>query len=122
MANSFCAMKPIIRLTASPQAKELSWRAVFGSSTITYCNAAMRKRTSYSPVCSRAAMTWGLLSEQFDPLTGRMLGNFPQAFSHVGLITPSPPDPRLNLNLAGGPAEERAVLQTQPVAFSPAAM
>src|ERR1044072_1130329 len=28
----------------------------------------------------------GLLGEEFDPATSRMLGNFPQAFSHVGLI------------------------------------
>jgi GH15 family glucan-1,4-alpha-glucosidase len=28
----------------------------------------------------------GLLSEQYDPEAARMLGNFPQAFSHVGLI------------------------------------
>jgi len=28
----------------------------------------------------------GLLSEQYDPGARRMLGNFPQAFSHVGLI------------------------------------
>ena len=28
----------------------------------------------------------GLLSEQYDPRAKRMLGNFPQAFSHVGLV------------------------------------
>jgi GH15 family glucan-1,4-alpha-glucosidase len=28
----------------------------------------------------------GLLSEQWDPAQRRMLGNFPQAFSHVGLV------------------------------------
>jgi GH15 family glucan-1,4-alpha-glucosidase len=28
----------------------------------------------------------GLLAEEYDAKTGRMLGNFPQAFSHVGLI------------------------------------
>jgi GH15 family glucan-1,4-alpha-glucosidase len=28
----------------------------------------------------------GLLSEEFDPVAKRQLGNFPQAFSHVGLV------------------------------------
>jgi GH15 family glucan-1,4-alpha-glucosidase len=28
----------------------------------------------------------GLLSEEYDPRAKRLLGNFPQAFSHVGLI------------------------------------
>jgi GH15 family glucan-1,4-alpha-glucosidase len=45
----------------------------------------------------------GLLAEEFDPLTGRMLGNFPQAYSHVGLINCA-----LNLSRQEGPAEERA--------------
>jgi GH15 family glucan-1,4-alpha-glucosidase len=35
----------------------------------------------------------GLLAEEIDPVTGRMLGNFPQAYSHVGLINCA-----LNLN------------------------
>ena len=28
----------------------------------------------------------GLLSEEYDPHAKRMLGNMPQAFSHIGLI------------------------------------
>ena len=28
----------------------------------------------------------GLLSEMYDPARGRLLGNFPQAFSHIGLV------------------------------------
>ncbi|MFI1863230.1 glycoside hydrolase family 15 protein [Streptomyces jumonjinensis] len=28
----------------------------------------------------------GLLSEEYEPVSGRQLGNFPQAFSHIGLV------------------------------------
>ncbi|MFY9762647.1 MAG: glycoside hydrolase family 15 protein [Xanthobacteraceae bacterium] len=45
----------------------------------------------------------GLFSEEFDPETGRMQGNFPQAYSHVGVINCA-----LNLSQQTGPAEERA--------------
>lgn len=44
----------------------------------------------------------GLLSEEYDPVTKRLIGNFPQAFSHVGLINTA-----RNLSQAGGPAEDR---------------
>jgi len=45
----------------------------------------------------------GLLAEEFDPLTGRMLGNFPQAYCHVGVINSA-----LNLSREEGPAEDRS--------------
>ena len=47
----------------------------------------------------------GLLSEQYDPVSQRMLGNFPQAYSHLGLI-----DSAYNLRAEGkgGPAQDRA--------------
>ena len=28
----------------------------------------------------------GLLAEEYDPVAGRLVGNFPQAFSHVSLV------------------------------------
>jgi GH15 family glucan-1,4-alpha-glucosidase len=44
----------------------------------------------------------GLLAEEYDPVAKTALGNFPQAFSHVGLIIAA-----LNLARAVGPAAER---------------
>jgi hypothetical protein len=45
----------------------------------------------------------GLLAEEYDPFAGRMLGNFPQAYSHVGLICCA-----LNLTRGTCPAVDRA--------------
>jgi GH15 family glucan-1,4-alpha-glucosidase len=45
----------------------------------------------------------GLLAEEYDPSAKRMLGNFPQAFSHVGLINSA-----CHLATRHGPAEARA--------------
>jgi GH15 family glucan-1,4-alpha-glucosidase len=45
----------------------------------------------------------GLFAEEYDSDAGMMLGNFPQAFSHVGLVNTA-----LNLARQEGPAKERA--------------
>jgi GH15 family glucan-1,4-alpha-glucosidase len=45
----------------------------------------------------------GLLSEEYDPATGRQVGNFPQAFSHVALVNTA-----ANLTRAEKPVEQRA--------------
>jgi GH15 family glucan-1,4-alpha-glucosidase len=39
----------------------------------------------YASLCARAGPL-GLLSEQINPSTGELTGNFPQAFSHIGVI------------------------------------
>jgi pentatricopeptide repeat protein len=55
----------------------------------------------------------GLMSEQYDPAAQRMLGNFPQAFSHVALVNSA-----FNLGRARKPAEQRAEQPAQTGAFS----
>lgn len=47
----------------------------------------------------------GLLAEEYDPRNGRLLGNFPQAFSRIALINTAH-----NL-MARGPTEHRAERQ-----------
>ena len=44
----------------------------------------------------------GLLAEEYDPHARRQVGNFPQAFSHVGLVNTA-----MNLSRRDGPAEKR---------------
>ena len=39
----------------------------------------------YASLCGRASSV-GLLPEQIDPSSGEFFGNFPQAFSHIGVI------------------------------------
>ena len=46
----------------------------------------------------------GLLSEEYDPAEKRLLGNFPQAFSHVGLVNSA-----YNLSDHDSPAEQRSI-------------
>ncbi|KAB2375364.1 glycoside hydrolase family 15 protein [Actinomadura montaniterrae] len=53
-------------------------------------NLALQGRTEqaedlYASLCSRASPL-GLLPEQIDPSSGTFMGNFPQAFSHIGVI------------------------------------
>ena len=45
----------------------------------------------------------GLIAEEYDPVAKRMLGNFPQAFTHVSLVNGA-----YNLDKVTGPAERRA--------------
>jgi GH15 family glucan-1,4-alpha-glucosidase len=45
----------------------------------------------------------GLLAEEYDPRTGRLVGNFPQAFSHVALVNTAH-----NLVRAAKPAHQRS--------------
>jgi GH15 family glucan-1,4-alpha-glucosidase len=64
----------------------------------------------------------GLLAEEFDPAAGRMLGNFPQAYSHVGVINCA-----LNLSRQTGPVDQRAeppdpLVAAAPVGAVPAAV
>ena len=46
---------------------------------------AERAAELYASLCARASSV-GLLPEQIDPSTGDFYGNFPQAFSHIGVI------------------------------------
>jgi GH15 family glucan-1,4-alpha-glucosidase len=64
----------------------------------------------FDSLCARANPL-GLLPEQIDPPSGAFLGNFPQAFSHIGLISSA-----VNLARAaeGGRASAQRAVTTAP--------
>ena len=70
-------------------------------------NLALQGRTSEARAMFERLLALrndvGLLSEQYDRSRRRLLGNFPQAFSHVALVNTA-----RNLIRRGGPAERRA--------------
>jgi GH15 family glucan-1,4-alpha-glucosidase len=59
-------------------------------------------RELFERLC-RLANDVGLLAEEYDPRSGRQLGNFPQAFSHVALLNTA-----MNLSQESKPVEQRA--------------
>ena len=59
-------------------------------------------RTLFERLC-RLANDVGLLAEEYEPRSGRQLGNFPQAFSHVALVNTV-----MNLSRESKPVEQRA--------------
>jgi len=53
----------------------------------------------------------GLLAEEYDPKSGRQLGNFPQAFSHIGLVNSA-----VNLSRVIAPLSQRTDSEPTDVA------
>ena len=49
----------------------------------------------------------GLLAEEVDPGSGEMIGNFPQAFSHIGLVNAAWAISQARLHAAGPDAQPR---------------
>jgi GH15 family glucan-1,4-alpha-glucosidase len=66
----------------------------------TLCGGMMKRQTLNTALRNDV----GLLAEEYDPRARRHVGNFPQAFSHVGLINTAH-----NLISARGPAQRRAL-------------
>jgi len=88
--------------TGCPRARAPFSRAASGWPIISPCRASRPRRGHSSSAFSDVRNDVGLLSEEYDPGARRLLGNFPQAFSHVGLINTAS-----NLSRRGGPAEHR---------------
>jgi GH15 family glucan-1,4-alpha-glucosidase len=58
----------------------------------------------------------GLLSEEYEPHTGRLVGNFPQAFSHLALVNSAS-----NLAHNRKPTEQRSqrrMLNSDPISMA----
>ncbi len=70
-------------------------------------------RNTFVQSCGSDQLDVGLLAEEDDPVARRMVGNFPQAFSHLSLIGTA-----FNLAHANKPAEQRSEAHVQDAGSS----
>ena len=97
------------RTTACRRARAPSSPAASGWPTTTSCRAGSTRPRRCSSGCSALRNDVGLLAEEYDPARKRQVGNFPQAFSHLALISTAH-----NLTDAAGPAHRRAACAGDP--------
>ena len=105
------------------RAKAFSSPARSGWSRSSPCRAGWTKPQALFERLLGLRNDLGLLSEEYDPRAGMLLGNFPQAFTHLALVEaaltlaehrsprgivaevrPSPPSPSPSALERGGPA------------------
>ena len=101
--------------TRSRLARGASCPARSGWPTPTPWSGGTTRRRACSTRCSPWRNDVGLLAEEYDPVAGRLLGNFPQAFSHVGVVNTA-----RQLSDAGAAPGEPTALTPWPGAPRPA--
>ena len=67
-------------------ARARSFSARSGSSTTSSCSGELEEACEMFDRLIALRNDLGLLAEEYDPAAKRLVGNFPQAFSHIGLI------------------------------------
>ena len=97
------------RSTASPAARAPSCPARSGWPTTSSCRGARPRGRPCSTGSPGWPTTSGLLSEEYDPVGQRLVGNFPQAFTHVALVNTAH-----NLASPAGPARSRSGTAAAP--------
>ena len=86
---SSSATAPTRRTSASTgcrPARASSCRARSGSRRAAASRGGTTRRWSCTSGCSALRNDLGLISEEYDPERGRLVGNFPQAFTHIGIV------------------------------------
>ena len=91
------------RTTACRPAKACSWPAASGSRTPITCIGRRHEAEQLFERLLDLRNDVGLLSEEYDPAEKRLVGNFPQAFSHMSLVNTAH-----NLCHEDKPAEQRS--------------
>jgi hypothetical protein len=86
LARFFGKQCPVEISTGFPFGQDTSFRGnVAASDVLALAGRLQAAKETFSRAIAFANDV-GLLSEEVDPATRELLGNFPQAFSHIGLV------------------------------------